>query len=176
MTRKSRPLTGAGNARDAFAELPPVWELGSFRYRLVYAAKVLDRRIAEHVRAYGVSLSQWRVMYQLMVTPGCNVSALATGAAVDKAEVSRAIAGLLKSGIIGREPNPRDQRGHVFRLTEHGVKTAEALRAPLAEYTRSLVEALPAEDVRAAERVLETLAEKCLRDRPEPADLPLAEG
>ncbi len=89
--------------------------------RVVLAARLFDRRIIEILEETGqLNLPQWRVVAQLGLIGTGTVRSLADGAAVDRAEVSRAIQELMKRGFIERTENAADKRSPTFALTEAG--------------------------------------------------------
>jgi DNA-binding MarR family transcriptional regulator len=59
---------------------------------------------------------------------GCHVKDLAARSALDPSTVSRAVAGLVRSGLVCRAADPADGRASVLALTPHGRQTlAEAM-------------------------------------------------
>lgn len=152
---------------DAAAEKPVQDNLYTcglpyFSYRLAVTAKRFDRAFIRVLEANGdLNLPQWRVMAQLGLSEPGTVRSLADGAAVDRAEVSRAIAQLENAGLVVREANARDQRSPFFRLTVEGLKTYERVREPVTAFAQKLVGGVDPKDVEAADRVLDAILRNC---------------
>ncbi|MET0292522.1 MAG: MarR family transcriptional regulator, partial [Steroidobacteraceae bacterium] len=95
--------------------LLPLYDVGGdayFGYRMVLAAKLFDRRVGELLAKHGTfSLPQWRIVAQLGITRTGTVKSLAEGAAVDRAEVSRAMRELERAKlVVRRAPHDEDRR------------------------------------------------------------------
>lgn len=145
---------------------PPSYELGGvayFGYRLAVTAKLFDRKFVEILEAHSsLTLPQWRCVAQLALAEPATVRSLADGAAVDRAEVSRALARLVAQGLVERHDNTADQRSPNFTLTKDGKAQVEALRKPVSRFIRGLVSDVGDVDIAAADRVLLALARKCV--------------
>ena len=79
-------------------------------------------------------MPQWRVITQLGVTTTGTVRSLADGAAVDRAEISRATRELLRRGLLNRREDPSDKRSPQFTLTPSGRKLYRSVRKPILEF------------------------------------------
>jgi DNA-binding MarR family transcriptional regulator len=144
----------------------PTYEIGGlpyFGYRLAVTAKLFDRKFVEILKAHStLTLPQWRCMAQLGLAEPGTVRSLAEGAAVDRAEVSRALARLVAQGIVARRDNRGDQRSPQFTLTDEGKALFAHVRKPVSEFIRSLVARIAESDIEAADRVLWTVSKGCL--------------
>jgi DNA-binding MarR family transcriptional regulator len=139
-------------------------QLGERGYRVVLAARLFDRRIIEILEETGqLTLPQWRVAAQLGLIGTGTVRSLADGAAVDRAEVSRAIQELIKLGFVERTENAADKRSPTFALTEAGHKTFTAVRKPIGKFILHLVDGLDPQDLEAANKVLWAITGGCLK-------------
>jgi DNA-binding MarR family transcriptional regulator len=144
----------------------PTYDIGGlpyFGYRLAVTAKLFDRKFVEILKAHStLTLPQWRCMAQLGLAEPGTVRSLAEGAAVDRAEVSRALARLVAQGIVARHDNRGDQRSPQFTLTAEGRALFAHVRKPVSEFIRSLVARIAESDIEAADRVLWTVSKGCL--------------
>ena len=144
----------------------PTYDIGGlpyFGYRLAVTAKLFDRKFVEILKAHStLTLPQWRCMAQLGLAEPGTVRSLAEGAAVDRAEVSRALARLVAQGIVARHDNRGDQRSPQFTLTAEGRALFARVRKPVSEFIRSLVSQIAESDIEAADRVLWTVSKGCL--------------
>ena len=169
-SRASRARLEARNAAPQHAEvgrLLPFYDIGGqayFGYRMVLAAKLFDRRITEILGESGtLTLPQWRVVSQLGLSATGTVRSLADGAAVDRAEVSRATRELVRLGLVERRENGQDKRSPSFELTDAGRKSFGAIRKPISKFIEHLVDGLHREDLEAANRVLWAITLGCLK-------------
>ena len=149
------------------AHLLPLYDIGGqayFGYRVVLAARLFDRRIVEILKETGeLTLPRWRVVAQLGLIATGTVRSLADGAAVDRAEVSRAIQELMKLGFVERTENAADKRSPTFALTEAGRKSFGAVRKPIGKFILHLVDDLDPKDLEAADKVLWAITRGCLK-------------
>jgi DNA-binding MarR family transcriptional regulator len=151
---------------DPRGDIPPSYHLGGlgyFGYRLAVTAKLFDRKFVEILKAHSsLTLPQWRCIAQLGLAEPGTVRSLAEGAAVDRAEVSRALARLVAQGFVARHDNEGDQRSPHFTLTAEGKALFQRVREPVSEFIRSLIAEVDARDIEAADRVLWAVSKGCL--------------
>lgn len=97
--------------------LPERLELEHFLpYRLSALTNRISAAIArQYSRQFGLTPAEWRVMAALGNTPGLSSSEVAVRTAMDKVQVSRAVAGLVAAGRVNRATDTSDSR--VIRLT-----------------------------------------------------------
>jgi DNA-binding MarR family transcriptional regulator len=103
------------------------------------------------------------VVSQLGLIANGTVRSLADGAAVDRAEVSRATRELVRRGLVNRRENSADKRSPTFELTESGRKCFGAIRKPISKFIEHLVDGLDRKDLEAANRVLWAITLGCLK-------------
>jgi len=165
--RKSLPPTQVTPEHREIAHLVPLYDIGGqayFGYRVVLAARLFDRRIVDILEETGeLTLPQWRVVAQLGLIATGTVRSLADGAAVDRAEVSRAIQELMKLGLVERTENVADKRSPTFALTDAGHKSFSAVRKPIGKFILHLVDDLDPQDLEAANKVLWAITKGCLK-------------
>src|SRR5688500_11501823 len=119
---------GNGRPPAEMNRLLPLYDIGGeayFGYRMVLAATLVDRRVSNLLAQHGeLTLPQWRIVSQLGLTGGGTVKSLAEGAAVDRAEVSRAIRELERARLVlRRTPRDTDRRSPSFELTAAGRRS-----------------------------------------------------
>jgi len=128
-------------------------------YRLSVLSNRVSGAIARHYsERFGLSVPEWRVMAVLGGTPGLSAREVASRTAMDKVQVSRAVAGLLRSKRVARSGDPSDRRITRLALTRQGRAIYEQI-VPLAlELEELLLSALNAEERRGFEKLLSKLA------------------
>ena len=125
----------------------PDFDLESFLpYRLSVATNRISRAFAAHYeQEFGISIAEWRAIAVLGAFAPLSSNEICDRTAMDKAKVSRAIASLLKRGLIERESHATDQRLIQLTLSKAGRKIYEAIipraRAIEADVTKGLSKA-----------------------------------
>src|SRR5262245_18840392 len=102
-------------------ERSPAWNLGGIAFlphQVSLVARLLDRRTTRKLAEdFGLSMAEWRVLAQLAHDSPSSVRDLAEKAYVDRAEVSRATASLVRRKYVRRWDNPDDGRGPLLACT-----------------------------------------------------------
>ena len=162
-----RPDRSPARPSADVSSLLPLYDTGGksyFGYRMVLAAKVFDRVVSRLLADHGqVTLPQWRVMAQLGVTVTGTVRSLADGAAVDRAEISRATRELQRRGLLRRTEDPADKRSPRFTLTPEGKRLYRSIRKPIRAFIVHLMDDVSERDLAAADRVLWQVTCGCIR-------------
>ena len=171
MARNTRKSAGAtsGECGDPAAlldERSPHWSLCGadyLPYRISLLARLLDRRTTRMLaQEFRMSVAEWRVLAQLAMSSPSSVRDLAEQAWVDRAEVSRASASLVRRGYVRRLSNPEDRRGPLLASTSAGNALFRRIRPRRAAFHRSLTARLGRSQLAALERALLALARACL--------------
>jgi len=116
-------------------------------YRLSVLSNTVSTALAgAYARRFGLSIPQWRVIAVLARNPGLSAAAVAERTAMDKVAVSRAVAGLARSGRVRRALAQSDRRRSVLTLTARGREVYTRIVPYALEYERRLlVELTPSE-------------------------------
>lgn len=90
-----------------------------------YRLSVLSNRVSsaianEYSERFGLTIPEWRVMAVLGGTPGLSAREVAERTAMDKVQVSRAVARLLRSKRIQKTADDSDGRVTRLSLSSHG--------------------------------------------------------
>ena len=137
----------------------PSFDLETFLpYRLSVTTNRVSRAFAAHYeQEFGISIPEWRAIAVLGAFAPLSSTGICERTAMDKAKVSRAVASLLKRGLIAREPHATDQRLIRLTLSRAGRRVYEAIipraRAIEAEVTKGLSKA----DIAHLHRVLDRM-------------------
>ena len=127
---------------------PPALSLERFvPYRLSVLANTVSAALSgAYARRFGLTVPEWRVIAVLARAPGLSAAEVAARTAMDKVAVSRAVAGLARSGRVRRAQATRDRRRSVLTLTTRGRSVYRRI-VPLAlAYERRLLETLSADE------------------------------
>ena len=112
-------------------------------YRLSVLAQLVSESLHDlYAEPFGLSVTQWRVMAALGRFAPLTASDVGQRIVMDKVAVSRAVAGLMKRGLVERATDRNDRRRASLRLSARG-RAMHARIVPLAlAYEARLYEAL----------------------------------
>jgi DNA-binding MarR family transcriptional regulator len=130
---------------------PQALELENFLpYRLSVLAQLVSDSLHDlYAGPFDLTVTQWRVMAALGRFAPLTASEVGRRIVMDKVAVSRAVAGLLKRGLVERATDRTDRRRASLKLSVRG-KSVHARIVPLArEYEAKLWESLSAEERKA---------------------------
>lgn len=118
-------------------------------YRLSVLAQLVSESLHDlYAAPFGLSVTQWRVMAALGRFAPLTASDVGQRIVMDKVAVSRAVAGLMKRGLIERATDLNDRRRASLRLSAQGLAMYAEI-VPLAlGYEERLYAALAPEDRR----------------------------
>lgn len=151
-------------------------EIGAFDLKAFfpYQVRVFYTAVSQSVadiysKSHGLTVNEWRVMSVLGNRPPLSASEAVDHSSLDKVQVSRAIKGLLKSGLLERRTDGADRRRVHLILTARGREIFLELVPMVAARERELLQGLsPAEQetLKALMARVRENAEICLEDRP----------
>jgi DNA-binding MarR family transcriptional regulator len=156
----TRASTLAGTV-TAGSESAPTLHLSTFTpFRLNRLAGGVSDHLSEIYRQrFGLEIPEWRVIATVGPEWSCTAQHIADSTRMHKTRVSRAIAHLVKRGLIERASNVDDRREMELRLTKAG-RTMYSELVPLAlERERALLSCLSEVQLRAFTQGLERLEE-----------------
>src|SRR6201997_1726683 len=84
------------------------------------ANKLSNSATAVYQRNFGVNVTEWRIMTQLALEPGCPASRICHVIGFNKGPVSRTLAVMQKRGLVTIRTDPNDGRTHSIALTARG--------------------------------------------------------
>ncbi len=127
-------------------------------YRLSILSNTVSGRIAKsYAERFSLTVPEWRVMAVLGRFPGLTAGEVTERTAMDKVQVSRAVARLLKTKRIERRVVDGDRRARHLFLTGEGRGVYSEI-VPLAlDYERRLAASLSAADRVQLEKLLAKL-------------------
>jgi DNA-binding MarR family transcriptional regulator len=139
----------------------PTLLLGNFTpFRITrLATGVSDHLATLYKQRFGLEVPEWRVIVTVGSAWTCTAQHIADSTRMHKTRVSRAIAHLVKRGLIERTCNADDRREMELRLTKSG-RAMYAELVPLAlERERALLACFSEEQLRCFNEGLERLEE-----------------
>jgi len=128
-----------------------------------YRPSVLTNRVSSAIarhysERFGLSIPEWRVMAVLGQSPGLSAREVATRTAMDKVQVSRAVASLMRTRRVARSEDAKDGRVTRLSLTRQGKAIYDEI-VPLALHLEELfLSTLNAEERRTLDQLVTKLA------------------
>ncbi|MBI1205708.1 MAG: MarR family transcriptional regulator [Azospirillum sp.] len=90
-------------------------------YRLSILSNAIGRALARlYERRFGLTVGEWRVIANLARFGPLSANGVCDRSAMDKVQVSRAVAKAVEAGLIHRAIDPNDRRRSVLTLTAKG--------------------------------------------------------
>jgi DNA-binding MarR family transcriptional regulator len=130
-------------------------------YRLsVLSNRVSDAIARRYSERFGLTIPEWRVMAVLGGAPGLSAREVAERTAMDKVQVSRAVAALVAAKRVARALDAKDGRVLRLSLTRAGRAIYDEI-VPLALHLEeALLGVLSGEERRALDALVAKLAER----------------
>lgn len=127
-------------------------------YRLSVLAQIVSESLHDlYVGPFDLTVTQWRVMAALGRFAPLTASDVGQRIVMDKVAVSRAVAGLMKRGLVERATDSKDRRRASLALSAKG-RTMHARIVPIAlEYEERLYAALSPEERTLFDRLTDRL-------------------
>ena len=109
-------------------------------YQVVVLADQVSRYTLDVVRTEAnLNQSQWRVLAAVADRPGRSAAEVTAVTPMDKTIVSRAVASLIKDGLIKRTPSQDDKRVGALEMTPLGADRYGLISTKLAETLNAAV-------------------------------------
>jgi DNA-binding MarR family transcriptional regulator len=105
-------------------------------------------------RAYNIGLTEWRLMWILAIAPRITAQRASQIMGVDKAAISRALAGLERRQLVRVAPEPSDSRQRIIELSESGAQLHSQIIIIAKERERRLLAPFTKDEVRILARLL----------------------
>jgi DNA-binding MarR family transcriptional regulator len=112
-----------------------------------YLVRMFYRDVSLSVRevyapSHGLTAAEWRTMAVLNEHEPLSAKQIVARSSMDKVNVSRAVAGLEKAGLVARHVDPADRRRVLLRLTPRGRAVLRDLVPRVLEVERRLLKGL----------------------------------
>ena len=142
------------------AVFPPL-ELETFLpYRLSVLSNTVSGKIARsYEKQFGLSIPEWRVMAVLGRFPLLTAAEVTERTAMDKVQVSRAVARLQDAGRIEQQAVDGDRRARHLFLTAKGMADYHAIVPIARDYERRLASPLTAGERAQLDALLDKLSD-----------------
>ncbi len=108
-------------------------------------------------RLYNIGLTEWRLMWILAIAPRITAQRASQIMGVDKAAISRALAGLERRRLVRVLPNPADSRERLIELSPSGVELHSKIIVIAKERERRLLAPFTGDEIRILTRLLQRM-------------------
>ena len=130
-------------------------------YRLAVLAKIVGISLSKIYRErFGITNQQWRVIFALARQADCSASHIVHHAALDKVQVSRAVAGLIEKKLLERSADNIDRRNSILNLTIEGWKVYDQIAPEAIAFEARLKDSLDEREVALLDTLLSKLTDK----------------
>ncbi len=132
--------------------------LGFIMYRTALQMKAaLQRRFKQE--GYDITTEQWSILLSLWERDGRTQQEIADKTAKNKANITRFVDDLERSGYLTRTPDPRDRRKYTVYLTERGRDLRTRLMPIVLDVWKSFSNGISAEDLATTKSTLNRIFE-----------------
>ena len=130
-------------------------------YRLAVLAKIVGISLSKIYRErFGITNQQWRVIFALARQAECSASHIVHHAALDKVQVSRAVAGLIEKKLLERSADNIDRRNSILNLTIEGWKVYDQIAPEAIAFESRLKDSLDEREAELLDTLLSKLTDK----------------
>lgn len=141
--------------------LPPTWGTGEYfiPLRLLLLARMIERETARDLQlGLNVTVAEWRVLATTYMNGSSSAAEICARFETDRAEVSRAVARLLKADLIERKPDPSHRQKMRITPTAAGREVFEVARAMREDYANAILQDFSPEERRDFDKAIKRIA------------------
>src|SRR5262249_42597099 len=131
-------------------------------YRLTVLSGLAAQVLAVIHAAHGLTQTEWVILTAVAERPRTSAKAIGATFHMQKAKMSRGVAGLLRRNLIGTEQHRKDRRLVELQLTPQGEAVYQSCATAAANVARDLQHALEPAEREALERGLDRIAKAAL--------------
>jgi DNA-binding MarR family transcriptional regulator len=155
----------------SFMPLPPTWDLfgqDHLPHRLQLLSKMIDRQTARQLQQeFGISLAEWRVLAFICSAGPATAAQIGNASAIDRAEVSRAVARLEDAALIDRRTDPAHRKRMILEPSATGRELFGRIRDRRRAYFDTIMSGIPPETRSTVDAALRTMAVRLLDEQRE---------
>lgn len=117
-----------------------------------------DSALDQGLKAFGLSVSRYRVLGVLVRFGVCRMTDLSNLTAMDRTSLTRIADTLIDKGLVTRITNPKDRRQVFLDITEAGREAHRQALAVVLSYNARILQGIPEAAQREAARTLRRMA------------------
>jgi MarR family transcriptional regulator, organic hydroperoxide resistance regulator len=134
-------------------------------YLVAKIHRLLHNRLEEAMQAAGISVEQWRVLYELSDREGRSMGELATTVLMNPPALTKMIDRMVANGLVHRAPDEIDQRRVLVYLTDRGAAVLETLTRKVKAHEADVRAMMGPANAKAIETLLESATTADLNER-----------
>lgn len=141
--------------------LPSLWSSEEYfiPLRLMLVARMIEREMARDLQVgFNLTVADWRVLATTCSNGSSSAAEIRSVFEADRAEVSRAVARLLKADLIQREPDGRHRQKMRITPTAAGREIFDSIRPMRNEYFEWVLQDLSPEERQSFEKAIKSVA------------------
>jgi DNA-binding MarR family transcriptional regulator len=159
--------------------LPGTWSREGAYFiplRLQLLTRMIERETARFMHAqFDLSVAEWRVLALVCNTGPASAAEVSAAYEADPGQVSRAVASLIKSRLVRREPDRPNRKIKKISPTPRGIEVFTALHGKRQAYFRTILGDFSSEELRAFDDMLGRIARR-VDDQRTPPEQAAARG
>jgi DNA-binding MarR family transcriptional regulator len=142
-----------------------------FFYLLYLSARQRDLAFDKVLEPLGLTTTRWRTLAIIRRIKPCAMSTLARFSTIERTTLTRAVDQLVEQGLVLRWVPAHDRRQVCLALTEAGEAAYMSTIASLLEFNRRNLEGIGGDQMREANRILQTVLSNIVTDEEVATDL-----
>lgn len=120
---------------------------------------MIERELARDLQShFNLAVADWRVLALTCARGSSSAAKICVAFEIDRAEVSRAVSRLLKSGLVQREPDPDHRQKMNIIPTDAGKAIFDRAQVLRNDYFTAILQDLSPEESRNFQTALERIA------------------
>lgn len=142
------------------------WASVELLINLAYTYDVTVTKLAQHLNAYGLSLSAFNILMNLSRSEGkgCVLRELSDQLVVSRANITGLVDCLVERGLVKRLESKEDRRARIALITPEGEELLEKILPEYYATTRDLLSGLSKDEKAALSKLLVKMR-GCVRER-----------
>lgn len=125
-------------------------------YLVTKAYRFMHTRLESSLQEAGVSVEQWRVLYELRNRDGRSMGELATTVLMNHPALTKMIDRMVANGLVHRAPDQDDQRRVLVYATDRGTVLLEKLTRMASDHESEMRSLIGTANSKAIEALLES--------------------
>ncbi len=124
-------------------------------------ARMIDRETGRELQAhFNLAVADWRVLGFACTYGGASAAEICAAFEIDRAEASRAVSRLMKTGLVKRETDPHHRSKKRIIPTDHGFEIFKLVVEKRQAYFSRIMQDLSRSDLETLDRALRSVAKR----------------
>jgi len=119
----------------------------TFGYAAMVTSRLIQRILSARFEKHGVLFGEWPILLFLWAKGTASQNDLSNLISIGEGTIARSVSRMEKKGLVTRERNVNDRREYIVQLTPKGIGLRDILLAETDALSRSMSDALGAEEL-----------------------------